>query len=166
VEHVYKLHGMQTFLISDRDCVFTSNLRKELFSLSSVQLRMSLAYHPQMDGQMERVNQCMETYFRCFIHDCPSKWSSWLSLAEFWYNMSTHSALGHSPFEVLYGHTPCNFGIDIASACFVSDLSLWLRERKVMQVCQHFLRAQDRLKRQANKGPSERTFQVGDQSLP
>lgn len=80
---VYKLHGMPSSLISDRDRVFTSNFWKELFGLAGVQLCMSSAYHPQTDGQTERVNECMETYLRCFVHTCPNKWSSWLPLAEF-----------------------------------------------------------------------------------
>lgn len=62
MDHVYKLHGMPTSLISDRDRIFTSHSWKELFGLTGVQLRMSSAYHPQTDGQTERVNQCMETY--------------------------------------------------------------------------------------------------------
>ena len=49
----------------------------------------------------ERVNQCLETYLRCFVHTCPTKWSSWLPLAEFWYNTSFHSSLGNTPFFVL-----------------------------------------------------------------
>lgn len=163
-DHVYKLHGMPTSLILDHDRIFTSNLWRELFGLAGVQLRMSSAYHPQTDGQTERVNQCMETYLRCFVHACPTKWSSWLSLAEFWYNTSSHSALGRSPFEVLYGHAPRHFGLDSASACAAPDLSSWLHEREVMQslIQQHLLRAQDRMKRQADKRRSERVFQVGD----
>jgi hypothetical protein len=125
---------------------------------------MSSSYHPQTDGQTERVNQCMETYLRCFVHACPHKWSEWLPLAEFWYNTSEHSALGRSPFEVLYGHTPRHFGITAAAACVNPDLSSWLNERAVMQslVKQHLARAQDLMKRQADKGRSERSFQVGD----
>jgi len=76
MSHVYKLHGMPSSIISDRDKVFTNNLWRELFGLAGIQLRMSSAYHPQTDGQMERVNQCMETYLRCFVHACPSKWTS------------------------------------------------------------------------------------------
>jgi transposase InsO family protein len=83
MDNVYKLHSMPVSLISDRDSVFTSNLWRELFTLTGVTLRMSSAYHPQTDGQTERVNQCLETYLRCFVHACPTKWMSWLSLAKF-----------------------------------------------------------------------------------
>ena len=68
LDNVYKLHGLPMSLISDRDRVFTSKLWQELFSLAGVSLRMSSSYHPQTDGQTERVNQCMETFLRCLVH--------------------------------------------------------------------------------------------------
>jgi hypothetical protein len=91
---------------------------------------------------------------------CSLKWHSWLSLAKFWYNTSEPSTLGRSPFEVLYGRSPRHFGLDSASTCASADLSLWLAEREVMQalVKQHLYRAQDRMKRQADKGRSEQEF--------
>jgi hypothetical protein len=58
--HVYRLHGMPSSIVSDRDRIFTSQLRQELFSLADVQLRMSSSYLPQSDGQTERLNQTME----------------------------------------------------------------------------------------------------------
>jgi hypothetical protein len=56
MEHVYKLHGMPSATVSHRDKIFTSLLWKVLFKLSSTQLCMSSTYHPQSDGQTERVN--------------------------------------------------------------------------------------------------------------
>jgi transposase InsO family protein len=50
-----------------------SNSWKELFSLTQVKLSMSSAYHPQSDGPIERVNQCLETFLRCFVTTCPKK---------------------------------------------------------------------------------------------
>jgi hypothetical protein len=73
LENIYKLHGMPAVIISDRDKIFTSNLWKELFALAKVNLSMSSAYHPQSDGQSERVNQCVETYLRCFVSSVPKQ---------------------------------------------------------------------------------------------
>lgn len=67
LNQVYKLHGMPTAIISDRDRIFTSKFWSELFHLADVKLRMSSSYHPQSDGQTERLNQTMETYLRCFV---------------------------------------------------------------------------------------------------
>lgn len=74
LQQVYRLHGLPDSIVSDRDRVFTSQLWQALFRLANVTLKMSTAYHPQTDGQTERVNQCMETFLRCFVSACPSKW--------------------------------------------------------------------------------------------
>lgn len=74
MDHVYRLHGLPKSIISDRDRIFTSGLWQLLFHMAGIQLRMSSSYHPQTDGQAERVNQCLETYLRCFVNACPSRW--------------------------------------------------------------------------------------------
>jgi ribonuclease HI len=112
----YKLHGMPSSIISDRYKIFSSKLWKEMFKLADVNFSMSSAYHPQYDGQTERVNQCMETFLRCFVHACPTAWYQWLELAEYWYNTCPYSATGKSPFHVLYGYEPRNFGISVSDA--------------------------------------------------
>lgn len=161
--NVFKLHGLPQSLISDRDRIFTSTLWRELFRLVKTQLRMR-SYHPQTDGQTERVNQCLETYLRCFVHTCPRKWSEWLAFAEFWYNTSYHSTLGKSPFEVLYGHSPCHFGIVDSSDCTSPELSSWLHDWELMTklLRQHLHRACQRMKVQADRKRSERSFSVSD----
>lgn len=125
---------------------------------------MSSSYHPQTDGQTERLNQCLEGFLRCTVHSCPKQWAKWLPLAEFWYNTSYHLALGRSPFEVLYGHSPRHFGISNEVQTHVPDLDSWLTERKLLQqVIQHnLLRAQHRMKHYADLHRAEKKFQVGD----
>jgi hypothetical protein len=164
MDNIYKLHSMPQVIISDRDKIFTSNLWQELFKLSETTLNVSSSYHPQTDGQTERLNQCLETYLRCMINACPNKWSSWLSLAEFWYNTTYHSALSKSPFEVLYGYPPRHFGITAGSQCQPPDLEVWLQDRAEMQkIIKHNLeRAQHRMKMQADKHRTERVFAIGD----
>jgi hypothetical protein len=59
LDNVMKLHGIPKTIESDRDKVFKSAFWKALFSALKVKLQMSSAYHPQTDGQTERVNQCL-----------------------------------------------------------------------------------------------------------
>jgi hypothetical protein len=104
LDNVVKLHGMPASIVTDRDTIFVSKFWKTLFKLYRVDLKLSTAYHPQIDGQSERVNQCLEMYLKCAVHDSPKSWKSWLSLAEIWYNSSLHNALGCSPFKAMYGY--------------------------------------------------------------
>lgn len=106
MDNVVKLHGLPNSIVTDRDTIFISNFWKQLFKLYKVNLQLSTAYHPQSDGQTERVNQCLEMYLRCSVQDAPTTWKAWLSLAELWYNSSFHTALGCSPFMALYGYKP------------------------------------------------------------
>ena len=87
----------------------------------------------------------------------------WLPLAAYWYNTSYHSSLGRTPFEVLYGNPPRALGISIQN-CASVELETWLTERVTMLdvIRQHLLRAQQRMKAQADKNHSERSFEVGD----
>lgn len=94
----------QLFLIGIRCLLVTFG--KHFSSIFEIPLNMSTAYHPQTDGQTERVNQCLEMYLRCAVSSTPTKWSSWLPLAQFWYNTSFHSSLQCSPHKALYGVDP------------------------------------------------------------
>lgn len=164
MQNIFKLHGMPLAIISDRDRVFTSNLWQEMFKPAQTQLRMSSSYHPQTDGQTERVNQCLETYLRCSVHSCPKNWYKWLFLAEYRYNTNFHSALGRTPYEVIYGTLPREFGVTQVDSSTVPDLAAWLQEREVMRdlLQQQLKHAQDRMKRQADKHHTDREFEVGD----
>jgi hypothetical protein len=82
LDNVVKLHSLPSSIVSDRDKIFTSNFWKSLFKNLHTQLSMSTAYHPQSDGQTERVNQCLELYLRCAVAASPTKWAKWLPLAE------------------------------------------------------------------------------------
>ena len=106
LDHIYRMHGLPESIITDRDRVFTSVFWKEMFKLVGVELHYSSSYHPQTDGQSERLNQCVKSYLRCMTGEFPSQWSKWLSLAEWWYNSTYHSSLNMSPFEALFGYKP------------------------------------------------------------
>jgi hypothetical protein len=78
ITQLFKLHGMPTSIILDRDSTFTSKFWTEIFKAQQVFLA---AYHPQSDGQSEAVNKYVENYLRCIICDKPKEWVSWLPLA-------------------------------------------------------------------------------------
>eukprot|EP00253_Pinus_taeda_P024647 PITA_24647 len=103
MDQIFKLHGMPTSIMSDRDPTFTSNFWQELFTLQGTQLQLSISYHPQTDGQTEAVNKCLETYLRCFTSERQHQWVQWLPLAEWWYNTNYHAATKMTPYEAMYG---------------------------------------------------------------
>jgi hypothetical protein len=67
LDNVFKLHGLSLAMITNRDRIFTSQLWQDLFKSFGVKLKFSSAYHPQTDGQSERVNRCVENYLRCMV---------------------------------------------------------------------------------------------------
>jgi hypothetical protein len=164
LDNVYCRHGLPQVLISDRDKIFISSFWQNLFKLADTTLNLSSSYHPQTDGQTERLNQCLETYLRCMVHSNPKNWAKWLPQAEYWYNTTVHSALGKSPFEVLFGRTPRHFGVSASADTGNQELDAWSKERAIMLpvIRQHLARAQHRMKVQADKHRSEREFAVGD----
>lgn len=153
LDHIYKLHGMPTDIVTDRGSVFISTFWQELMKHLKVQLKLSTSYHPQTDGQTEVVNRSLETYLQCMTGDFPAKWVQWLPLAEWWYNTSHHLAIGTSPYEVLYGqapptHLPYFSGSSPVKAV---DRSLHARERIIHHLKVHLKKAQERMKLYADK---------------
>jgi len=167
MENVVKLHGMPKSIVTDRDTIFVSQFWKEFFKAYKVNLKFSTAYHPQTDGQSERVNQCLEMYLRCAIHDSPQTWKSWLPLAELWYNTSLHSSLGCTPFKALYGHDP-DLGL-LPTTTQTTSVSVTEqienREQHIQALRQHLARAQNKFKVQADKHRTDHQFAVGDKVL-
>jgi hypothetical protein len=107
MREIAKLHGMPKAIVSDRDPKFTSNFWKGLFKGIGTSLNFSTTYHPETDGQTERVNQVIEDMLRMYVMDKPSKWEDYLHLVEFAYNNGYQAYLKMSPFEALYGRR-CN----------------------------------------------------------
>jgi len=66
-DYIWKLHGLPESIISDRGVQFVAGMMKELNELLGIQTKLSIAYYPQTDRQMERINQELEQYLRVFI---------------------------------------------------------------------------------------------------
>jgi hypothetical protein len=96
------LHRVPEKIVSDRGTQFTLRFWEKLHEAMDTRLKFSSAYHPQMDGQTERVNQILEDMLRaCTLKDSKS-WDKCLPYAEFSYNNSYQKSLKMSPFKVLY----------------------------------------------------------------
>lgn len=106
VQQVHKLHGIPKSMVSGRDKIFVSNFWQELFKQLGARLHLSTAYHPQIDGQIEVLNKCLEGYLRCMTGECPSEWLIWLPLTEWWYSTTYHLTIQTTCYEALYGQSP------------------------------------------------------------
>ncbi|QRW17417.1 Retrotransposable element Tf2 protein [Rhizoctonia solani] len=106
ITHVWKLHGLPVKTVLDRGTTFTGKFLRALYQRLGVKPAFSLAYHPESDGQTERVNQFIEFYLCSYVAADHSDWAAWLPLAEYAYNNAKHAATGKTPFELVYGQSP------------------------------------------------------------
>ena len=164
LDHIYKFHGLPATILTNKDRIFTSLFWRELFRHLGVKLLLSTSYHLQTDGQIERVNQCLETYLWCINMHCPNKWNHWISTTQWWYNNSFHSAINITPFQALYVYEPPAREMVLTQATQVAAMEEWMQRRLNMdQLIRGLLEgARNRMKQVVNRKRSERTFVVGD----
>jgi hypothetical protein len=143
---------------------FIARFWEQLQSALGTKLIRSSAYHPQTDGQTERVNQILEDMLRtCIIH-YDTSWDKCLALAEFSYNNSYQSSLQMAPFEVLYGRrcrTPLSWSQTGERQIFRPDL-VTEAEDKVKLIQANLKATQSRQKSYADQRRKPLQFQVGD----
>ncbi|MBW0542973.1 hypothetical protein O181_082688 [Austropuccinia psidii MF-1] len=106
VKNIFSNHGLSSSIVSDRGSLFDSSYWIDLCQQLKISSDLSTAYHPETDGQMERVNQIVEDYLWMYFSYHQDYWSTWLPLAEFSYNNSDHSSTKQSPFFTVYGRDP------------------------------------------------------------
>ena len=97
------LHGVPRTIVSARGTQFTLKFWHQLHQTLGTRLEFSTTFHPQTDGQTERVNQILEDMLRACALDYGSSWDDNLPYAEFSYNNSYQASLKMAPFEALYG---------------------------------------------------------------
>ena len=106
LQNIVCLHGLPDDIVSDRGPQFASRFWSRLFTLLGTNTKLSSAFHPQTDGQSERVNQVLEQYLCCVIDYNQDNWNDLLPTAEFAYNNTVHSSTKTSPFYANYGFHP------------------------------------------------------------
>ena len=167
IEHVFKLHGLPTFITSDRDKLFVSNLWRTLTAELNISLRMSTRGHPETDGASEILNQHIEQYIRMYCTYEQNNWSKLLPLAEFAYNNSVNSAISTTPFVADLGLHPRSWVVHDPSLQKTSSKEIFNLQRNIddrIELLRELMEsAQKAYSTQANKsrmkGPD---YKVGD----
>jgi len=101
-DNMWKLHGLLKSVVLDKGPQFAAELTKELNRMLEIEIRLLIAFHPQIDGQTEQMNQELEQYLRFFIDHRQKDWLEWLASAEFVVNNKVHTTIKVSPFIANY----------------------------------------------------------------
>ena len=164
---MWKLHGLPESVVSDRGPQFVAELTKELNRMLGIKTKLSTAFHPQTDGQTERMNQELEQYLRIFVEHRQKDWPEWLASAEFAINNKIHTATKMSPFMANYGRE-MRMGGDIRKKGKVESATEFVqRMKKVQEEAEVALRkTQEDMKRYADRERKEtEEWKKGDRVL-
>jgi len=166
-DNVWKLHGLLKSVVSDRGPQFAVELTKELNRILGIRTKLSTTFHPQTDGQTERMNQELEQYLRFFIEYRQKDWPEWLAVAEFAVNNKVHMATKVSPFIANYGKE-LRMGGDIRRKGKVESATEFVeRMKKVHEEAEAALKkTQEEMKRYVDRNRKEmEKWKKGDRIL-
>ena len=108
INNVFRLHGMQQTIVSDRDPRFTSAFWQETMKRLGTKSKLSTAFHPETDGQAERSNRMIEDFLRHYVNASQDNWDDLLPVAEYALNNAYQESIKGTPFELNYGQHPLN----------------------------------------------------------
>ena len=167
LDHVVRLHGLPEAMISDRGHEFMAHLYQALWKALGTDLRLSTAYHPQSDGQTERVNRELEQQLRVHANRTGNNWKQWLSVVEMHYNSDRHESTGKTPYEMNGVHWRDQWAVAMANTGpalrndaaedMLRDIrTTWEDARQVM------LRQREQQKKWADRKRRDERYAVGD----
>ncbi|GJS41413.1 putative reverse transcriptase domain-containing protein [Tanacetum coccineum] len=145
----------------------TRQYLKELNEALGTQLDMSMAYHPQTDGQSERAIQTLEYMLQACVMDFEKGWDGHLPLIEFSYNNNYHTSIKAAPFEALYGRK-CRSPIywaEVGDAQLTGPEIVCETTEKIIQIKHHLQASRDRQKSYVDRRRKPLEFQVGDKVM-
>jgi len=170
VDHVWRLHGYPRHLITDRDSRFTSIFWQELQKVCGMRGHKSTSFHPQSDGQTERMNRVLEDMLRHYVSPLQDDWDAHLATAEFAINNSYQESVKNTPFRLNYGrdpHTPMKWTLKTPHTCKVPSVDEFITNlRKNLESAKAALHAaQQRQKYYADTKRRPAHFSVGDEVM-
>ncbi|KAL0537052.1 hypothetical protein IC582_026020 [Cucumis melo] len=164
MSEIVRLHGVPVPIVSDRDARFTSKFWKGLQTAMGTRLDFSTAFHPQTDGQTERLNHVLEDMLRACALEFPGSWDSHLHLMEFAYNNSYQATIGMAPFEALYGkccRSPVCWG-EVGEQRLMGPELVQSTNEAIQKIRSRMHTAQSRQKSYADVRRKDLEFEVGD----
>ncbi|CAL5428738.1 unnamed protein product [Camellia sinensis] len=125
---------------------------------------MGTTFHPQTNGQSERMMQTLEDMLRMCVLDFQGSWETHLPLVEFAYNNSYHSSIGMAPYEALYGR-PCRSPVcwtEVGDKSLLGPEIIQLTTEKIKTIRERLKTAQSRQKSYADNRWRDLEFEVGN----
>jgi hypothetical protein len=172
INEIFRLHGLPRSIVCDRDTRFVSKFWQSLLDILDVRLNMSTAFHPQTDGQTERVNRTLEQVLRTCVNYEQNDWDTHLPVVEFAYNNAKQTSINMSPFYADLGQHPRLPDELLQETRFdkktnVESTSTFLRKMYniLLQTRRAISAAQSKQKHYADQHRRELDFEVGDKVM-
>jgi hypothetical protein len=170
IDAVVRRYGVPKGIISNRGSLFTSQYWSDFAYEARVKYKLSTAFHPQTDGQTERMNQTLEQYLRYYYSESQDEWAEMLAHAEFAANNSVHHTTRMSPFELLYGWNPEIRGPPIRDE--LHEEKVLVAAERARQLCEahetlvvRWREAQESQVKSQNKRQKPMQFKIGEKVL-
>eukprot|EP00798_Chlamydomonas_sp_ICE-L_P011161 gene11161-biopygen12616 len=166
LDTVVRHHGIPKKLLSDRDARFTGHFGSDLQRLMETHQALSTAFHPQTDGQTERMNRVIEDMICHHVGPYHDDWDQSLALVEFAINNSWQESIQNTPFRAYLGYDPRTpMAAEVDSKCPAAK-SWWASHIDRQNHCRDCLKAaQSRQKANYDTRRREVTFSIGEQVL-
>ena len=172
--HIFRLHGAPSSFVVDRDPRWRSAFFQSWSALLGVSMKMSTAYHPQTDGQTERMNRILEEVLRHYINPSHTAWESLLPWAEFAINSAYQESIKTTPFMLCYGWqptTPFELGLRAINAAArlpphpEADATVSAAQQRIAAARKCIQAAQDRQRHYADLKRAPLSLTVGQHVL-
>ena len=171
IDEVFSKFGVPWLIVSDRGSIFTSKYWRTFCYHWRVKRNLSTAFHPQTDGQTERMNQNLECYLRCYVNYQQDNWAELLPSAEFAYNQSVHAATGQTPFSMAFKFTP-EFRTQIAAKKSMKEGESQSAAERAEQLensleksKELWAKTQESMAKYYNRKHTDKSYRIGDEVM-
>ena len=150
-DDIWKLYGAPRKILSNRRLQFASKFMEEFMKTLGTKRQLLTAYHPQTDGQTERINQEIRMFLQHYVNYQQNDWMDWLATTEFQYNNKRHAVTGRTPFELNFGRHPWKDNLMVKMEIPQVEKFLIRLQKSWEQVTKAMEEAQKNMKKQFNK---------------